>query len=161
MQKSNNGMLLHEDTKTDSGNVHLHWFGAWSTSVWDNLSVHIRRPAASSYWKSNWWDTCIFELNELGLSIHSFWVGVPLLGSGNKLVGYVYFRIKWARLYTITHSESEWSRRGAISDLTNVRLRIFNSASVDTYSDYNYYLTVTVMSECRFRLHEFDAKCSL
>ena len=62
------------------------------------------------------------------------WVGVPLLGSGNKLVGYVYFRIKWARLYTITHSESEWSRRGAISDLTNVRLRIFNSASVNTYS---------------------------
>ena len=94
----------------------------------------MRRPAASSYWKSNWWDTCIFELNELGLSIHSFWVGVPLLGSGNKLVGHVYFRIKWARLYTITHSESEWSRRGAISDLTNVRLRIFNSASVNTYS---------------------------
>ena len=94
----------------------------------------MRRPAASSYWKSNWWDTCIFELNELGLSIHSFWVGVPLLGSGNKLVGYVYFRIKWARLYTITHSESEWSRRGAISDLTNVRLRIFNSASVNPYS---------------------------
>ena len=121
----------------------------------------MRRPAASSYWKSNWWDTCIFELNELGLSINSFWVGVPLLGSGNKLVGYVYFRIKWARLYTITHSESEWSRRGAISDLTNVRLRIFNSASVNTYRWYNCYLTVTVMSECRFRLHKLDAKCSL
>ena len=41
-----------------------------------NLSVHIRRPAASSYWKSNWSDTCIFELNEPGFSIHSFWVGV-------------------------------------------------------------------------------------
>ena len=31
-----------------------------------NLSVHIRRPAASSYWKLNWSDTCIFELNEPG-----------------------------------------------------------------------------------------------
>ena len=43
--------------------------------VGKNLSVHIRRPAARSYWKSNWSDTCIFELNELnepGLSIHSF-----------------------------------------------------------------------------------------
>ena len=28
------------------------------------------------YWKSNWSDTCIFELNEPGFSIHSFWVGV-------------------------------------------------------------------------------------
>ena len=45
--------------------------------VGKNLSVHIRRPAASScYWKSNWSDTCIFELNEPGFSIHSFWVGV-------------------------------------------------------------------------------------
>ena len=41
-----------------------------------NVSVHIRRPVASSYWKSNWSDTCIFELNEPGFSIHSFWVGV-------------------------------------------------------------------------------------
>ena len=40
------------------------------------FSVHRRRPAASSYWKSNWSDTCIFELNEPGFSIPSFWVGV-------------------------------------------------------------------------------------
>ena len=58
------------------------------------FSVHIRRPAASSYWKSNWSDTCIFELNEPGFS-----------------------------------SPSLWSRRDAISNLTYVRLKIFNSAS--------------------------------
>ena len=62
--------------------------------LWKTFSVHIRRPAASSYWKSNWSDTCIFELNEPGFS-----------------------------------SPSLWSRRDAISNLTNVRLKIFNSAS--------------------------------
>ena len=60
--------------------------------VGKNLSVHIRRPAASSYWKSNWSDTCIFELNEPGFSIHSFWVGVTLackLGTETKKIGHV------------------------------------------------------------------------
>ena len=68
--------------------------------VGKNLSVHIRRPAASSYWKSNWSDTCIFGLNEPGFSIHS--------------------------------SESEWSRRDAISNLTNVRLKI-STVRLSTY----------------------------
>ena len=56
--------------------------------LWKTFSVHIRRPAASSYWKSNWSDTCIFELNEPGFSIHSFWVGVTpacKLGTETKI----------------------------------------------------------------------------
>ena len=41
--------------KTDSSNIYLRWLSAWLTSGWENnVSVHIRRPATSSYWKSNW-----------------------------------------------------------------------------------------------------------
>ena len=71
-------MRVHEDIGAKRTATILTCAG-WALDrrqVGKNLSVHIRRPAASSYWKSNWSDTCIFELNEPGFSIHSFWVGV-------------------------------------------------------------------------------------
>ena len=71
-------MFIHEDVRAKR-TAAMFTYAGWvldRRQVGKNLSVHIRRPAASSYWKSNWSDTCIFELNELGFSIHSFWVGV-------------------------------------------------------------------------------------
>ena len=71
-------MPVHEDIgakRTAAIFICAVWVLDWR-QVGKNLSVQIRRPAASSCWKSNWSDTCIFELNEPGFSIHSFWVGM-------------------------------------------------------------------------------------
>ena len=102
---------------------------------WQNQfsDIHLASPSLAFSLQSIQSDIYSAMIPDWDCNTKRFWSGASAWHKTNtylkKVNTYLKPKVLISPAFQSTHSESEWSRRDAISNLTNVRLKIFNSAS--------------------------------